>query len=306
MNSMARRMITSATLLSALTLSGVATAASEDDPRSIGGGRCERNSFNCVETPNPLPQADTVWLAEMTWMDVRDALAAGKKTIIVAMGGIEPNGPWVVLGKHHFILRTTCDAIARELGDALCAPIVDFVNEGDLTTMSGHMDTPGTISVSDATYEALISDIARSMKGSGFENIIFITDNGGPNQTGQAAVADKLNKEWGGQFVHYIPEYYGSWDYADNVFFDRGLAEKGVTDGVHDDPSVTTLLMLDDPKWVRWEERVAVDEMTINGVSIADKKQAIAWGRELVEARVKPTVEAIRKAIAGASMPRNP
>lgn len=299
---MARCMITSTALLAALTFSGVVNAAPQQDPRSMGGGSCETNTYNCADTPNPLPQADTVWLAEMTWMDVRDAMAAGKKTIIIATGGIEPNGPWVVLGKHHFILRTMCDVIARKLGDALCAPIVNFVNEGDLQTMSGHLDTPGTISVSDATYEALISDIARSLKGGGFEHIVFISDNGGANQSGQSVVADKLNKEWGAPIVHYIPQYYQSWENADNVFLEKGLTKEGVRDGVHDDPSVTALLMLNSPEWVRWEERVAVDKLTINGVSIADKKQAIKWGRELAEARAKPTVKAIREAIASGSM----
>jgi creatinine amidohydrolase len=304
MISMARCMITSAAILSALTLSGVVSAASQNDSRSMGGGDCETNRYNCADTPNPLKPADTVWLAEMTWMDVRDALVAGKRTIIIPTGGVEPNGPWVVLGKHHFILRTMCEVIANKLGDALCAPVVDFVNEGDLQTMSGHLDTPGTISVSDATYEALISDIVRSLKAGGFEHIVLISDNGGSNQSGQKAVAEKLNKEWGKPVVHYIPQYYQSWENADNVFLRKGLTKKGVRDSLHDDPSVTTLLMLDNPKWVRWEERVAADELTIDGVSIADKEQAIEWGHELAEARAKPTVKAIREAIASGSMPK--
>src|SRR4029453_4158791 len=40
------------------------------DPRDIGGGRCAASPYNCVDTPNPLPAPDTVWLEEMTWMDV--------------------------------------------------------------------------------------------------------------------------------------------------------------------------------------------------------------------------------------------
>ncbi|MEQ9449876.1 MAG: hypothetical protein RLN70_13390, partial [Rhodospirillaceae bacterium] len=81
----------------------VATATAQglpgwDDPNSAGGGACADNVYNCRETPNPLPQPDTVWLEEMTWMDVRDALSAGKKTIIIPAGGVEPNGPWLALG----------------------------------------------------------------------------------------------------------------------------------------------------------------------------------------------------------------
>ena len=63
------------------------------DGKSMGGGDCAANKFNCKDTPNPLPKTDTVWLEKMTWMDVRDAMAAGKKTIIVPSGGTDPFGP---------------------------------------------------------------------------------------------------------------------------------------------------------------------------------------------------------------------
>src|SRR6185436_13093889 len=71
------------------------------DPRDKGGGRCEANPYNCADAPNPLPAVTTVWLEEMTWMDVRDAMKAGKRTVIVPTGGVEPNGPWLALGKHN-------------------------------------------------------------------------------------------------------------------------------------------------------------------------------------------------------------
>src|SRR5687767_10293863 len=85
------------------------------DPRDAGGDRCAANPYNCIDTPNPLPPYDTVWLEEMTWMDVRDAMKAGKTTVIISTGGIEPNGPWLALGKHNFVLKANCDAIARKL-----------------------------------------------------------------------------------------------------------------------------------------------------------------------------------------------
>jgi creatinine amidohydrolase len=117
------------------------------DPRTAGGGQCSENPYNCIDTPNPLTPPDTVWLEEMTWMDVRDALKAGKTTIIISTGGIEPNGPWLALGKHNYVLKANCNAIARKLGNALCAPILPFVPEGNLEPKSGHMLTAGTITM---------------------------------------------------------------------------------------------------------------------------------------------------------------
>lgn len=276
-----------------------ASAQQDKDPRSSGGGSCAKSTYNCIDTPNPLPAARTVWLEEMTWMDVRDAMAAGKKTIIIPTGGVEPNGPWLALGKHDYVLRATCEAIARKLGNALCAPIIAFVPAGDIETRTGHMDTVGTITVRQETYEALVSDVARSMQAHGFENIVLMSDNGGGNQDGMKAVAQKLNASWGAKpVVHYIPEYYESWEGADALLLKKGVTKADVRDGIHDDPASTFLMMLVDPNSVRWEERVKATKATIDGVSIADKEKALQWGRELLEYRSTVTAEAITKAIA--------
>jgi len=307
MNSIVRKhWLASASFCYCLVLAFAANAQQAKDPSSSGGGRCQKSIYNCLDTPNPLPQVDTVWLEEMTWMDVRDALAAGKKTMIIPTGGVEPNGPWVALGKHDYVLRATCDAIARKLGNALCAPIIAFVAEGDLESKSGHMDSVGTISLREETYEALITDVARSMKAHGFEHIILISDNGGLNQAGMKTVAQQLNTQWGAPIVHDIPEYYRSWEGADAILLKKGLTKAGVRDGIHDDPSVTLLMMLTDPRNVRWQERVKIGKATIDGVSLVDKKKALEWGRELLDYRASVTVAAINQAVAADGRKQSP
>ena len=47
---------------------------------------------------------NTVFLDELTWMEVADKIDAGTTTIIVATAGTEQNGPHMVLGKHKFII----------------------------------------------------------------------------------------------------------------------------------------------------------------------------------------------------------
>ena len=268
------------------------------DPRSAGGGQCSENPFNCIDTPNPLTPPDTVWLEEMTWMDVRDAMKAGKTTVIVSTGGIEPNGPWLALGKHNYVLKANCDAIARKLGNALCAPIVPFVPEGSLDPKSGHMTTVGTISMREDTFQALLTDITQSFKMHGFQNVILIGDSGG-NVTGMKTVADKLNAQWNGSpVVAHIPEYY---DYASVA---KLLTELGVTkegqkvDHLHDDPGISLNMFVTDPKSIRWEQRVKAGKATIDGVSIADKTKALEIGRKIVDMRATRTADLIRKAIA--------
>jgi len=272
-----------------------AQTAPEPDPRSAGGGECAKNAYNCRDAANPLPKVDTVWLEEMTWMDVRDAMNAGKKTIIIATGGIEPNGPWLALGKHNYILKANCDATARKLGNALCAPVVPFVPEGNHEAKSGHLGTAGTISMRPATFEAMLTDMVDSFRVGGFENIILLGDSGG-NQAGMKSVASKMNGP--GALVAYIPEYY---DYDAVLAFleQKGVIKKGApVDELHDDPATTLNMMVTDPESVRWTARTKAGKATIDGVSIADKEKALQWGREVVEFRANAAAALIRKAVA--------
>jgi creatinine amidohydrolase/Fe(II)-dependent formamide hydrolase-like protein len=239
-------------------------------------------------------------MEDMTWMDVRDAFNKGRKTVIISTGGMEPNGPWLALGKHNFVLKANCDAIARKLGDALCAPIVPFVPEGGVEPKSGHMTTIGTISLSEDTFESLLTDIVSSYKAHGFENIILIGDSGG-NVTGMKTVAEKLNAQWKAKpAVVHIPEYY-AYNTVAKLLTDLGVTKEGMKeDNLHDDPGITLNMFITDPQSVRWEQRVKAGKATINGVSIADKAKNLETAKKIVDMRATNTVAAIRKALAEA------
>ena len=268
----------------------------EPDPRSMGGGDCRDNPYNCNDVKNPLPAANTVWLEEMTWIDVRDAIKAGKTNIIIPTGGMEPNGVWLVTGKHNYVLHANCEAIARKMGNALCAPIVKFVPEGGIEPKTGHMTSPGTITAREETYQMLLTDIAESLQAHGFKNIIFIGDSGG-NQKGQQTVADKLTAKWSGKALAlHIGEYY---DYASVSKYMEGQGIKeGTSDNMHDDPIITLNMFIDDPNSVRFNERVKAGKATINGVNIADKAKNTELAKKIVEFRATKTIEAINKKIA--------
>ena len=290
--------------LSVTVLAATLTAAQqrqrrEPDPRDMGGGQCAQNPYNCVDATNPLPAPNTVWLEEMTWIDVRDAIKAGKTNVIVPTGGMEPNGVWLVTGKHNYVLHANCDAIARKMGNALCAPIVKFVPEGNIEPKSGHMTSPGTITAREETYQALLTDIAESLQAHGFKNVIFIGDSGG-NQKGQGVVADKLTAKWAGKALAlHIPEYY---DYASVSKYMAGQGVKeGTSDNMHDDPIITLNMFIDDPNSVRYDARVKAGKATINGVNIADRKKNTELAKKIVEFRATKTVEAINKHIAAKS-----
>lgn len=246
----------------------------------------------------PIEALNSVWIEEMTWMEVRDALRDGKTTAIISTGGIEQNGPYLATGKHNYVLAGACEGIARKLGNALCAPVIKLVPEGDIDSPTGHMRYPGTIGLREETYRAVLDDVASSLRAHGFTDIVFIGDSGG-NQRGMAVVATALTERWGGGArAHFIPEFYR---YAE--VFEWMESELGITqptnDGFHDDFVITSIMMTEDPTSVRHAQRVAAGKASINGVSIEDKDATIEIGRKLLGFRIDRTVEAIRAAMAG-------
>jgi creatinine amidohydrolase/Fe(II)-dependent formamide hydrolase-like protein len=252
--------------------------------------------FPKPDAPRPIDVHDSVWIEELTWMEVRDAMKAGKKTVIIPTGGVEQNGPYLATGKHNYVLKATGEAIARKLGDALVAPIVPFVPEGDIDPPTVHMKYPGTITLTEETYERLLTDICASFKTHGFEHIVMIGDSGG-NQTGMKAVAAKLNEKWAGgkSRVHFIPEYY---DYPNVTKWlkQQGIVEKD--EGFHDDFAITSIIMTVDPMAVRMKQRIAAGKFSINGIELAPAEKTIEWGKKIVDLRAEATVKAIKKSMA--------
>ncbi len=102
-------------------------------------------AVGCLSGGLPAQTPNTVFLEELTWTEVRDALAAGTTTVIIPTGGTEQNGPHMVLGKHNFLVKYKAGEVARRLGNALVAPVMAYVPEGDVDPPTGHMRFPGTI-----------------------------------------------------------------------------------------------------------------------------------------------------------------
>jgi creatinine amidohydrolase/Fe(II)-dependent formamide hydrolase-like protein len=282
-------------------LMAAATAAAAQQPRPREGEQArrrteqERRLQEELRAPRPIEGINSVWLEELTWMEVRDAITSGVTTVIIPTGGIEQNGPYLALGKHNYVLAEACEGIARALENALCAPIIKLVPEGDLEPQSGHMRYPGTISLRQETFEAMLMDVGRSLRAHGFTRIIYLGDSGG-NQTGMANAAAALNARWGATHAYYIAEFYRYADVFAYMERELGIKEP-VNDGLHDDFVITAIMMVHDPATVRYDQRVAAGKATINGLSIAPRERTIEIGRKLLRFRVDQTVRAIRAAI---------
>src|ERR1700704_1282802 len=164
-----------------------------------------------IGRPLTAPLPDTVKIADMTWVEVKSAIDHGYTRVIVPSGGIEQNGPHMVLGKHDHIVAWTALRIATELGRTLVTPVVSFVPEGDYAPPTGHMRFPGTIGVTDKVFAGVLEGIARTLKAGGFKTICFIADHGA-SIAPQDDVAARLSKEWTAEGVKVISvdDYYSA------------------------------------------------------------------------------------------------
>src|SRR5436309_2087256 len=156
-----------------------------------------------AETP------DTVFLEELTWTEIRDRIQAGRTTVIVPSGGTVQYGPHMAVGKHNVRVKALSEKIARTLGNALVAPVLAYVPEGQVSPPTGHMRFPGTLTVPDDVFQKNVEYAARSLKAHGFRHIVLLGDHAS-TQSGQSAVATRLNREWASApvRVHAVGEYY--------------------------------------------------------------------------------------------------
>jgi len=84
-------------------------------------------------------------MEEMTTTEVRDAIGAGKTTVLIFNGSTEASGPALAIGKHVYLARYLGERIASKLGNALVAPVVPFAPPTTsaperLTFLGSHMD----------------------------------------------------------------------------------------------------------------------------------------------------------------------
>ena len=250
----------------------------------------------------PARAQDSVFLEELTWTEVRDAIRAGKTTAIVPTGGTEQNGPHMVLGKHNLIVAFTAREIARRLGDALVAPVVAYVPEGEIDPPSGHMWAPGTLTLPDADFAKLLDSAARSLRAHGFLDIVFIGDSGG-NQAGAEAVAKALNEEWADTpvRVHQIAAYYSANGFADWL---RAQGESSEDIGVHAGIEDTSQLLAIHPEGVR-RDRLAPGRAGDGSGVVGNPTRATAeYGRKGLELKIDAAVHAIRASRREARSPQ--
>src|SRR5262245_62943229 len=117
---------------------------------------------------------ETVVLEELTWTELRAFVRAGKTTILLPIGGTEQNGPHMALGKHNARVKALAERIAKNLGNALVAPVLSYVPEGSVQPPTGHMRFPGTITVRQDRFRQTLDSAAGSSPRHRFRDVLLL------------------------------------------------------------------------------------------------------------------------------------
>jgi len=136
-----------------------------------------------------------VFMEDLTSPEVHQLITNGYTRVLVPTGGLEQNGPHMVLGKHNFVVKVVSEKIAQRAGKTLVAPTVPYSACGNICPPTSHMRFAGSISLTNDAFASVLECIARSLKQSGFKEIYFLGDHG-PSQEIQEQVATKLSTEW--------------------------------------------------------------------------------------------------------------
>jgi creatinine amidohydrolase/Fe(II)-dependent formamide hydrolase-like protein len=256
-----------------------------------------------MKAPRPIDAVESVWLEELTWMEIRDAIQGGSTTALILTGGVESNGPHLASGKHNYSNQLMGESVAKALGGTLVAPLV--------TLEPGNPSRPVMLGntgpmVSQETYIAWLIDMGDSLRGMGFTEVYYLGDSGG-NGRGMQAAADALNERYGGEPTrfHHVPEFYNHTQVRQYIQEDLGIPEQmeytasAGSDGIHEELSIASIMSVIDPTTIRFDQRVEAGRASINGISLEPLSETQELGRKLIAFRTKITVDAIEALRAG-------
>jgi len=245
--------------------------------------------------------AHLVEFEKMTWVEVKDALAAGKTTALIYTGGVEQRGPQNANGGHNLMAYAVVKAIAERLGNAIFLPVLPY------TPNNANPALPGTIGITDDLLAAILERLAEQSITNGFKNVILMGDHGGGQPKVYQEVATKLDAKYAPQGIHV---YYCDQVYeAANDAFERYSAAHGYPVDLHGGISDTSEMMyLDkDHTWVRTQLlATAVGDPVVdgkpqigptsphNGIIGDARRSSRAVGKMMFDMKVEYAVKQIR------------
>jgi len=240
----------------------------------------------------------------MTYPEIASAIAAGKTTVLVYNGGTEQRGPHAVLGGHSLIARRASVEIARQLGNALVAPVLPFSIAG------AHLNSkwPGSVNLPGPIFMAVNEAVVDSMVVNGFKNVVLMGDHGG-GQVELRELAKRLDQKYApkGTRVYYCGDVYTKTRDDVVAWVQQHGLPAATHGGIHD---TSVLMYLGGEAYVRKDKLVAGDPVISpgqqpvqgrpridNGVTGDPRPSTPEIGKLFFDIQVRNAVEQIRSVV---------
>jgi creatinine amidohydrolase/Fe(II)-dependent formamide hydrolase-like protein len=249
--------------------------------------------------------AQPVDMELMTYPEIAAAMRAGKTTVLIYNGGTEQRGPHAVLGGHSLIARRVSVEIARQLGNALVAPVLPF------SIAEGHLNPkwPGSVNLPGPVFSAVNEAVVDSMVVNSFKNIVLMGDHGG-GQVELRQLSQRLNNKYAprGTHVYFCGDVYAKT--RDDV--DAWIKAHGLPPAIHGGIHDTSLLMyLGGDTYVR-RDKLAAGAPVLqsgqppdrskppmdNGVIGDPRRSTPEMGKVFFDIQVRNAVEQIRSLLS--------
>ena len=224
------------------------------------------------------------YIPEMTWVEISNEIKEGRDTVILPIGGYEQNGPYVILDKHHEIIKMVLKQASKYV-NILIGPVFTFTPG---VKQTDRMTYPGTSDIPPELFMSLLLQVILGYQMQGFKRIVIVTDHGGRVDTVINPIVQTVDK---------FNSLYK--DTSKAIFYDKfydiyemrqWLSENGineVSEGYHDEIYMESLLSVKNLDFIRYDDRKKNNKLSINGIDISDVKKLIMLGKNLLRQRLK-------------------
>lgn len=245
---------------------------------------------------------DEIFIERMSWRDIKDAMAAGARRVLLMVGAMEQHGPHMPIGTDTFLGYAQAERIARGLGNTLVAPVIT------IGYSIGHMPFPGTVTLSEETLGRVIVECAESLAHHGFDEIVILTSHGG-NYHAIGHVIGGLRQRLAPVRVFAATSFEPVVERIHEIAVQHGLEPARV--GVHSGQGETSMMLAARPELVnmeracegftgdasiRWRSKVPppMDTMSPTGILGDARGSTAALGEAFFAERVQAMIDQIR------------
>jgi creatinine amidohydrolase len=185
---------------------------------------------------------EKVIMENMSWVEIKNAIANGKTNVILVSGAIEQHGPHLPTGTDTILGYEIAKRAAIKLGNALVAPVIrPCLSEH-------HIGFQGSITLNWRTYIQVLEDHCESLSKSGFKDLFLISSHGGNCNFLTAITPDIARKFHTIIDIHLIDNLRLSHDRITEFLEKQGISKTKA--GVHSGYAETSEMLVVRPDLV--------------------------------------------------------